>query len=550
MTETKTNNRIESITSSLPEQPLPSTAESDMLTRILPIFALLLATGQAFASPHNAVVRISNGNGMGSGCVFRQDANHFWILTNAHVAGSRRGNRVSVEFWKAGRLSNPIRGVVAAAWMTNSHRDIAFVAVKRSDLGSIAPDVIPLAGPDDAVNFRHFSSCGCPSGVWANEFHGHAFSASQSSGDVVMFYPAPAPGRSGSAFFDASGTKIIGLLAWRSDGGSGDGRKASGGYGIAMTHREIWAAWRGETTAQEPRPPYHKPAALLTALQVGDVVKVTATQASDGRIVVRDAEIVWFEGDDKLRVRDRITGVEWMTPAEFVQCPDGRCFPWNRPQPQPQPSPGNGRNDPWPDLPPDLSGGSPQAPSQPQQDWVLRSEMELAFQQLRSELDSAKGQASIASQGVATVQGDVTAVRVEQAGIKAEQAGLKEKIGGLAGKVIESERLREELGTLKDDFLERLKNHEGGLSPSEIRNIAKETIGERIGEIKGGIGQKSDESGGMLPWLLGVGVSLGLTGLGFGTWQTFAIKKALQVGLRRVQARRGGRADDTFPDDE
>ena len=511
--------------------------------RLIQVLLLLLcghlvvefAAKCAWGSPHDAVVRISNRSGMGSGCVFLEDEQHYWILTNAHVAG-RRGRAVNVEFWKSGHLSRPIRGVVGASWMTRAHRDIAMVAVRKDALAGIQPAVIPLAERDEQIDFRHFATCGCPGGVWANELHGYAFSADKRSGDVIHFYPSPAPGRSGSALVTPDGSRIIGLIAWRSDGGNRDGRHARGGYGIAMTHREIWAAWRNETTSAEPRPEHHRPAALLRVMQVGDQVQATATDQR-GITSVRLATIVAFEKNKKVRLRDYLTQIEWVTPVEHVQCPDGRCWPWQRPGPQPQPQPygGDGGNTPWPDLPPDLGGGSSAAP---RADYVERSEYASTIASIRSEMEQSRGQAAVVSSGMTAIQGDVQAVKVEQ-------AGLKEEVGKLFALATENEKVRAEVAQLKDDFFRKIAEHEGPLSLEEIKRIAKDTVKERAAEIRTHV----DDSGGLVPWLVGGVVALTLAQLGVGGWQGWLINRGSKRLVRKL-ARRGGRAEEPFREGE
>jgi hypothetical protein len=97
----------------------------------------------------------------------------------------------------------------------------------------------------------------------------------------------PAGGRSGSAIFDVNGgeAQIIGLIAWRStdSGGHGlDGRGETHGYGIAMTHQEVWAGLSGKQTTSAVLlvPP---PDAVPLSTKVDDEAKAEVKpQVDDG----------------------------------------------------------------------------------------------------------------------------------------------------------------------------------------------------------------------------------------------------------------------------
>lgn len=201
-----------------------------------------------------ATVRIRNGSSMGSGTVFRESEDAFYVLTNAHVAGTRLGNRVELEFWRDGHQSRPVSGdTVAVAYIPRAYRDIAVVRVNKTRLGRYEPPVIPLAGSGDSFNYQNIFSVGCPSGRWPTAFEGFALRRQANGGDTIHFVPMPAGGRSGSAIFDVQGRRprIIGLIAWRSTGEGGhglDGRGETHGYGIAMTHQEVWAGLSGRQT--------------------------------------------------------------------------------------------------------------------------------------------------------------------------------------------------------------------------------------------------------------------------------------------------------------
>ncbi len=142
-----------------------------------------------------ATVRIRNGSSMGSGTVFRESSDAFYILTNAHVAGTQLGNRVELEFWREGHQSRPVPGeTVAVAYIPRAYRDIAVVKVDKTSLGTYSPPIIPLAGSQDSFNYQNIYSVGCPSGRWPTAFEGFALRRQANGGDTIHFVPMPAGG--------------------------------------------------------------------------------------------------------------------------------------------------------------------------------------------------------------------------------------------------------------------------------------------------------------------------------------------------------------------
>ena len=199
---------------------------------------------------------------VGSGTVFHRDANACYVLTNAHVAGRRIGATVAVELWNAGHQSRPVEGrMVLASYVPGGERDVAVVRIANENLGAYRPPVVPLAADDCPIAGGRVWSIGCGGGRWPTAFEGFVRRLGQAS-RTVQFVPMPAGGRSGSALFDWSGghPRIVGLIAWRStpDGGhSLDGRDETHGHGIAMTHREVWRALRGQPSTGEAPAVYH-----------------------------------------------------------------------------------------------------------------------------------------------------------------------------------------------------------------------------------------------------------------------------------------------------
>jgi len=372
---------------------------------ILLVIGLSLCGSFGFASEsqntcREATVRIRNGSSMGTGTVFREGDDAFYVLTNAHVAGTTLGNRVQLEFWREGHQSKPVGGeTVAVAYIPRAYRDIAVVKVPKSVLGNYKPPVVPLAGSQDSFDYQNIFSVGCPSGRWPTAFEGFALRRQANGGDTIHFVPMPAGGRSGSAIFDVNGREptIIGLIAWRStdEGGHGlDGRGETHGYGIAMTHQEVWAGLSGRQTtasvllvpppnavplgftdgptAQNPAQPLQAEKDNAVVLKYSDPI---AVQPESGRQTQMPSGIPATGGqsDIMLLYRDTVTdGPQSRPPAiatigccsacgctltQHGNCPNGQCpRPQQQPQqPQPQPEYGKGQGGGggmFPSLPP------------------------------------------------------------------------------------------------------------------------------------------------------------------------------------------------------
>jgi len=176
---------------------------------------------------YDATCRISTGDARGTGCVFEISNGRVFVLTNAHVVGN--APTVYCEFWRRGYRSSKIAGIVLHR---NIRIDAAIVSLPAGSFADILPLVIPLAGRDYLPQVGEtIASVGCAKGAWATGLKGHVVGH---EGIRFGFVPPPANGRSGSAIFDAGGTKIIGLLHART-------MDNSVGYAIsaANIHRAI-----------------------------------------------------------------------------------------------------------------------------------------------------------------------------------------------------------------------------------------------------------------------------------------------------------------------
>ncbi|MCA9177047.1 MAG: trypsin-like peptidase domain-containing protein [Planctomycetales bacterium] len=314
-----------------------------------------------------ATVRVRNGSSLGTGVVFRSSEDYIYVLTNAHVAGTRLGTRVECEFWRHGHQSRPVAGeTVVVAYAPQAYRDIAVVRIVRRLLDGYLPPVVPIADPNEQADYRRLFSVGCASGRWPTAFEGFALRRNSSGGDTVHFVPAPASGRSGSALFDVQGDepRIVGLVAWRSsdEGDHGlDGRGEKHGYGIAMTHHEVWAGLRGEQQSISLAAPT---GAIPVQHTEPDITKTETAERSVLNQPNPPTTPLETGGSDDviLLYSDPVAIGPKPEPPAVGDCEDGRCLP-------PQDSPG----DPlFLSLPEDL-GDSPDTPtpnSPASRDWL------------------------------------------------------------------------------------------------------------------------------------------------------------------------------------
>jgi len=209
----------------------------------------LLNSGLANAQPLTidesleAVCRVSARNARGSGIVFAQDEDKFYVLTNGHVVG--RASRGHVEFFQDGYKSSMIPYKTEyAAYKDGTALDLAVLSIKKKYFGRYPPRVIPLAPrgtvikPNDLV-----MAGGCPSAQWACAWKGRVI---RNGGATVSFNAAPLGGQSGSGVLilikDKDGetqTRLGILLAWR----IGDGAYTDDGeddYGAGLSLKQIY----------------------------------------------------------------------------------------------------------------------------------------------------------------------------------------------------------------------------------------------------------------------------------------------------------------------
>lgn len=203
-------------------------------------------------SAYRATCRVHASGHAGTGCVYAQDAENYYVLTNAHVAGTTPGAAMQCVFNDRGHERSVSGKTIWGTLVESAHRDQALIAIPQTQFTDFQPAIIPLA-PRGATLAKGQTvlSVGCPRATWAGLWRGHI----ESVGSTTMdFLPIPAGGRSGSAIFDETGTYIIGLITWNA-GETGRAQNIEGIYQGLLGEAAQPVVQPGSETVQQPYAP-------------------------------------------------------------------------------------------------------------------------------------------------------------------------------------------------------------------------------------------------------------------------------------------------------
>lgn len=175
----------------------------------------------------DATCRVEVAGGMGTGTVFDQDENYVYILTNAHVAQGE-GTPLRCVFVRDG-FAQVVNGTTRWSVM-EGQRDCAVGVIPVREFNGAVPKPIPFDPASVPSRGQTVMSVGCAQGANPTAWLGHVQAVSDWS---IDFYPPPHRGRSGSAVFDADGTRILALVTWN-----------GGGVGVAQQSRAVSAAFQ------------------------------------------------------------------------------------------------------------------------------------------------------------------------------------------------------------------------------------------------------------------------------------------------------------------
>lgn len=208
----------------------------------------------------NATCRVTVAGSCGSGTIVGKDASGAAIiLTNAHVAGTKKGRVCNVERWD--QLGNNYRGqasIIAAGYGRGVSVDFALLRVN----GDFGRDVKPVPIADRLPKGR-VTNYGSPRCEWPSM---QTIKLVKGQGQILQWRPEAISGRSGSSLIDYtdSGPRVVGLLTW---GGQG--------LGLGQSAPFLLDAIRGRLPKNyEPLPPGVKE----VSCQSGLVDQITADE--------------------------------------------------------------------------------------------------------------------------------------------------------------------------------------------------------------------------------------------------------------------------------
>lgn len=187
---------------------------------------------------YEATVRVSVSGGTGTGTIFREDDQYYYVLTNAHVATNQE---VGLEFTKDHYPSPRFKGSLVTRVM-RSGIDVAVVRIAKSALpqGMTLP-VIPLATPEQVTSELFLVTSGCQAGERPSV---QLTLTTRTTNGLIYYLPTSRPGRSGSALISRDGKTIQGLVAWMTD-------NSAKSEGLAMKVDVIRAIALGQTATTE-----------------------------------------------------------------------------------------------------------------------------------------------------------------------------------------------------------------------------------------------------------------------------------------------------------
>ncbi len=167
-------------------------------------------------------VRILNGNSCGTGSLCGRDDTGIYILTNAHVAGSRIGHVVSCEALLAdGSATEKFQArVIEAAYSSKTSTDWALLKADARYMQGLEPIKLSTTEPDPR---KLTGTWGCP----RCEVPSGQLCRTVQLGSLWYWQPNSIGGQSGSAVVQGGTQK--GLLTWTING-NGAGQKTSAIY--------------------------------------------------------------------------------------------------------------------------------------------------------------------------------------------------------------------------------------------------------------------------------------------------------------------------------
>ncbi|MDO4627827.1 MAG: serine protease [Planctomycetia bacterium] len=167
------------------------------------VFGFLLTTvvNADLYNASKACIRVSTSDGVGSGVVVGADSEHYYALTNAHVA---TGKTVTVEFFDASQIVKFQATVV----LRSQKLDIAILKIKTE--GKYNPSLLPLDPNYTIKKDDVLATMGHPQGRYPTTYFCSYIDRSDAFG--YRFTPPPKQGRSGSPLLASDGSRVVGIV--------------------------------------------------------------------------------------------------------------------------------------------------------------------------------------------------------------------------------------------------------------------------------------------------------------------------------------------------
>ena len=480
--------------------------------------ALILSSAPASAQPLtidqalDAVCRVNTNDGRGSGTVFQEDEENYYVLTNGHVIG--RARRGHLEFFQDGYKSAMIPFKTEyVAYEEGTALDLAIVSVKKKYFGRYPPRVIPLAPKGTKIGANDLVMAGgCPSAQWACAWKGRVI---RNSGAVVSFNAAPIGGQSGSGVLilikDDKGeihTRLGVLLAWR----VGDGAWTDDGpndYGAGLSLKQIYDIIEGNGQGHPIETSYN--------LVYEEKEEVKNTKSAEERLQrvcphcqrkIKDHVVIPHKGGLRRTEKGEFmfcpelkfpdggiadtakyyggirVGELYEGNGLFPWCPFGRPCPPQPPNPNPNPNPpdgGNGGFNGWPGRP---DPGGPVDPpvdfEKERQEYIDKiTALQEKLTNLESLSESLKAELAGISGNLSSSNNEINGLKELLGTVEGQKDSLKSRIDQLLGVVKDKD---DKISDLAENGVHYLDGSTGG-NGNAVENVSFTLGGASLGML-------------------------------------------------------------------